>query len=227
MQIWKKFDNQIKQKFVDSWESSGVMIERALKLAKSFLLELNWKHFDTDSIKSFQELRMLLGWFLMLLSEFSVDKDHWSFSELELSLITESSLVPIVDDSLKAFKTHFLFITNHESTRRKAKAEEINKFSGFIALRLTLSKQNHLQANWSKHQRKQIEINEWFRHNLWFVVWVNKNVNAKKPNGVIYMIMHLLFSAQGLFFLSTAWISGSFFSFSSINSRILKVEKDN
>lgn len=51
-----------------------------------------------------------------------------------------------------------------------------------------------------------------------------KLLTLKKPNGLIYMIMHLLFSAQGLFFLSTAWISGSFFSFSSINSRILKIE---
>lgn len=36
--------------------------------------------------------------------------------------------------------------------------------------------------------------------------------------------MHFPFSAHGLFFLSTAWISGSFFSFSSINSRILKID---
>lgn len=37
-----------------------------------------------------------------------------------------------------------------------------------------------------------------------------------------YMIMHLPFSAQGLFFLSGACISGSFFSFSSTYSRILR-----
>lgn len=39
--------------------------------------------------------------------------------------------------------------------------------------------------------------------------------------GPDYMIMHLPFSAQGLFFLSGACISGSFFSFSSTYSRIL------
>lgn len=38
------------------------------------------------------------------------------------------------------------------------------------------------------------------------------------------MIMHFPFSAHGLFFLSTAWISGSFFSFSSMNSRMLKIK---
>lgn len=40
-------------------------------------------------------------------------------------------------------------------------------------------------------------------------------------SGPDYMIIHLPFSAQGLFFLSGACISGSFFSFSSTYSRIL------
>lgn len=40
-----------------------------------------------------------------------------------------------------------------------------------------------------------------------------------------YMMTHLPFSAHGLFFLSGAWIRGSFFSFSSTYSRILKKEK--
>lgn len=43
--------------------------------------------------------------------------------------------------------------------------------------------------------------------------------------GPDYMIMHLPFSAQGLFFLSGACISGSFFSFSSTYSRILRKKK--
>lgn len=37
-----------------------------------------------------------------------------------------------------------------------------------------------------------------------------------------YMMAHLPFSAHGLFFLSGAWINGSFFSFSSTYSRILQ-----
>lgn len=43
----------------------------------------------------------------------------------------------------------------------------------------------------------------------------------------IYMMTHLPFSAQGLFFLSGAWISGSFFSFSSTYSRIAAMLFDN
>ena len=39
-----------------------------------------------------------------------------------------------------------------------------------------------------------------------------------------YMIIHFPFSAHGLFFLSGAWISGSFFSFSSTYSRILETK---
>lgn len=38
----------------------------------------------------------------------------------------------------------------------------------------------------------------------------------------LYMMTHLPFSAQGLFFLSGAWIRGSFFSFSSTYSLILE-----
>jgi hypothetical protein len=37
-----------------------------------------------------------------------------------------------------------------------------------------------------------------------------------------YMMTHFPFSAQGLFFLSGAWIRGSFFSFSSTYSLILE-----
>lgn len=36
----------------------------------------------------------------------------------------------------------------------------------------------------------------------------------------VYIMEHFPFSAQGLFFLSGAWIRGSLFSFSSTNSRI-------
>lgn len=39
------------------------------------------------------------------------------------------------------------------------------------------------------------------------------------------MMIHLPFSAHGLFFLSGAFINGSFFSFSSMNERILYEEK--
>jgi hypothetical protein len=41
------------------------------------------------------------------------------------------------------------------------------------------------------------------------------------------MMTHFPFSAQGLFFLSGAWISGSFFSFSSTYSRILQKKNNN
>lgn len=41
-----------------------------------------------------------------------------------------------------------------------------------------------------------------------------------------YIITHLPFSAQGLFFLSGAWIKKSFFSFSSTYSRILELIKE-
>lgn len=41
------------------------------------------------------------------------------------------------------------------------------------------------------------------------------------------MMTHLPFSAHGLFFLSGAWISGSFFSFSSTYSRIAAMLFDN
>lgn len=42
---------------------------------------------------------------------------------------------------------------------------------------------------------------------------------------LFYMMTHLPFSAQGLFFLSGAWIRGSFFSFSSTYSLMLKYKK--
>lgn len=42
---------------------------------------------------------------------------------------------------------------------------------------------------------------------------------------IVHIITHFPFSAQGLFFLSGAWISGSVFSFSSTNSLILRTEK--
>lgn len=44
---------------------------------------------------------------------------------------------------------------------------------------------------------------------------------SNQSNPSLYMIVHFPFSAHGLFFLSGAWISGSFFSFSSTYSRIL------
>lgn len=42
-----------------------------------------------------------------------------------------------------------------------------------------------------------------------------------------YMIVHFPFSAQGLFFLSGAWMRGSFFSFSSTYSLIAAMLFDN
>lgn len=41
-----------------------------------------------------------------------------------------------------------------------------------------------------------------------------------------YIITHFPFSAQGLFFLSGAWMRGSFFSFSSTYSRIAAMDFD-
>lgn len=63
----------------------------------------------------------------------------------------------------------------------------------------------------------------WWRVNV--CKW--KSVDALEGCGRrdLYMMVHFPFSAQGLFFLSGAWMSGSFFSFSSTYSRILWCDK--
>lgn len=56
----------------------------------------------------------------------------------------------------------------------------------------------------------------------------NKTMNMLMSNcRKFYIIEHFPFSAHGLFFLSGAWMRGSFFSFSSTYSRIAAMDLDN
>lgn len=72
------------------------------------------------------------------------------------------------------------------------------------------------------HPRWSLQLHGFNLHLPLYTAAVQERRCERELSGPSYIITHFPFSAQGLFFLSGAWISGSFFSFSSTYSRILK-----